>query len=83
MVKGATGQTIDNETLGGAITHNAISGVAHYRVADDHKCIDKIRSLVSALPPKITPRVSISQPSEPKADVESLYEIFPDDHRAP
>lgn len=83
LVKGATGQTIDNETLGGAITHNAISGVAHYRVADDHKCIDKIRSLVSALPPKITPRVSISQPSEPKSDVESLYEIFPDDHRAP
>ena len=31
LVKGATGQTIDNETLGGAMTHNSISGVAHYR----------------------------------------------------
>ncbi len=35
LVKGATGQTIDNETLGGALAHNEISGVAHYRVKDD------------------------------------------------
>ena len=43
LVKGATGQTIDNETLGGAMTHNAISGVAHYRTKDDKECIAKIR----------------------------------------
>jgi 3-methylcrotonyl-CoA carboxylase beta subunit len=35
LVKGATGQTIDNETLGGARTHNELSGVAHYRVKND------------------------------------------------
>ena len=35
LVKGATGQTIDNETLGGAMTHNSISGVAHYRTKDE------------------------------------------------
>src|SRR5436190_2734560 len=45
LVKGATGQTIDNETLGGARTHNEISGVAHYRVADDNICIQKIREI--------------------------------------
>ena len=38
LVKGATGQTIDNETLGGAMTHNAISGVAHYRTKDEKEC---------------------------------------------
>src|SRR5438045_7606589 len=43
LVKGATGQTIDNETLGGAMTHNAVSGVAHYRTKDDKECIAKIR----------------------------------------
>ena len=32
LVKGATGETADAETLGGAWTHNAISGVAHFRV---------------------------------------------------
>src|SRR4026209_2109716 len=49
LVKGATGQTIDNETLGGARTHNELSGVAHYRVADDQACIEKIREFVSEL----------------------------------
>ena len=50
LVKGATGQTIDNETLGGAMTHNAISGVAHYRTKDEQECISKIRELVEELP---------------------------------
>ena len=39
LVKGATGQTIDNETLGGALTHNAISGVAHFRTKDEKECL--------------------------------------------
>ena len=39
LVKGATGQTIDNETLGGAMTHNSISGVAHFRTKDDKECL--------------------------------------------
>lgn len=50
LVKGATGQTIDNETLGGAMTHNAVSGVAHYRTKDDQECLAKIRELVADLP---------------------------------
>ena len=44
LVKGATGQTIDNESLGGAMTHNAISGVAHYRTANEQECLEKIRA---------------------------------------
>src|SRR5207244_44476 len=50
LVKGATGQTIDNETLGGARTHNEISGVAHYRVKDDEAAIAKVREFVAELP---------------------------------
>src|SRR5258707_13186980 len=49
LVKGATGQTIDNETLGGARAHNEVSGVAHYRVQDDEQCIAKLREFVSEL----------------------------------
>ena len=52
LVKGATGQTIDNETLGGARTHNEISGVAHYRVKNDEAAIAKIRDFVEELPRK-------------------------------
>jgi acetyl-CoA carboxylase carboxyltransferase component len=50
LVKGATGQTIDNETLGGARTHNEISGVAHYRVKNDEEAITRIREFVNELP---------------------------------
>src|SRR5204862_7685954 len=62
LVKGATGQTIDNETLGGAMTHNAISGVAHYRTKDEQECLEKIRQLVSELPAPEVSRVSQSVP---------------------
>ena len=50
LVKGATGQTIDAETLGGAVTHTEISGVAHFAVDDDRACLEKLRDLVARLP---------------------------------
>src|SRR3954466_6645701 len=50
LVKGATGQSIDGETLGGAETHTQISGVAHYAVDDDKACLAKLRELVTMLP---------------------------------
>ncbi len=83
LVKGATGQTIDNETLGGAMTHNAISGVAHYRTKDDAECLAKIRELVAVLPAKEQHRVSITEVREPAAKPDDLYRLLPEDHRAP
>ncbi|HEY5401782.1 MAG TPA: acyl-CoA carboxylase subunit beta [Pyrinomonadaceae bacterium] len=80
LVKGATGQTIDNETLGGARAHNEISGVAHYRVADDRACIDKIREFVSELPPSGVGESESRKTLRPGID---LYEILPEDHRQP
>ena len=83
LVKGATGQTIDNETLGGAMTHNSISGVAHFRTKDEKECLGKIRELVSELPAKEIPRVSVASSQQPAASTQNLYDILPDDHRAP
>lgn len=83
LVKGATGQTIDNETLGGAMTHNAISGVAHFRTKDEQECLDKIRELVSELPAKEPSRVSITNSQQPIANSQQLFELLPEDHRAP
>jgi acetyl-CoA carboxylase carboxyltransferase component len=81
LVKGATGQTIDNETLGGARTHNELSGVAHYRVADDQTCIEKIREFVSELP---GPAHAVAlETAEPLRPADELYEIIPEDHRQP
>jgi acetyl-CoA carboxylase carboxyltransferase component len=50
LVKGATGQVVDAETLGGASTHTEISGVAHYALDNDEECIAKIRDLIERLP---------------------------------
>src|SRR3984893_5364669 len=51
LVKGATGQTIDQETLGGAHLHTAISGVAHYTAKNDEDCLEMIRSRFRRFPP--------------------------------
>src|SRR4026208_836616 len=83
LVKGATGQTIDNETLGGAMTHNAISGVAHFRTPDEKACLEKIRELVSELPSPESSRVSITKDQRPKAKDQDLYSILPEDHKSP
>lgn len=88
LVKGATGQTIDNETLGGAMTHNAISGVAHYREKDEDSCLKKIRQLISELPPAlgVTPLDgpdASKKPPKGGTPSSSLYDLLPEDHRAP
>jgi acetyl-CoA carboxylase carboxyltransferase component len=94
LVKGATGQTIDNETLGGARTHTELSGVAHYRVANDQACITKIREFVSELPSKkdckganskqLGDKAANQKPSSEGArPIEDLYDIIPEDHRQP
>ena len=82
LVKGATGQTIDNETLGGARTHNELSGVAHYRVANDEACITKIREFVSELPKPTCVAVPESGGAAKRTSAE-LYRIIPEDHRQP
>ena len=89
LVKGATGQTIDNETLGGARTHNEISGVAHYRVKDDEECIARIREFVAELPLNAqagslrTAGRDAGAPQDGGAPLESIYDIIPEDHRQP
>src|ERR1700677_4541901 len=50
LVKGATGQVIDSEPLGGAQMHTAVSGVAHYMAKDDADCLARIRQRVRQLP---------------------------------
>jgi len=49
LVKAAIGETIDVETLGGAHTHNAISGVADYKAKDDKEALDILKQLVGSL----------------------------------
>jgi 3-methylcrotonyl-CoA carboxylase beta subunit len=83
LVKGATGQTIDNETLGGARTHTEISGVAHYRVANDQACIEKIREFVSELSSARRIVSPTTEAADPRRSESDLYNLLPEDHRQP
>ncbi|MEX2570656.1 MAG: acyl-CoA carboxylase subunit beta [Gemmatimonadota bacterium] len=82
LVKGATGQVTDAETLGGARTHTTLSGVAHYMVADDRACVARIRDLVADLP-TVEPAVTLRKPRPPAAPARVAHGILPDDHRQP
>lgn len=82
LVKGAVGQSVDGETLGGALTHNAISGVAHYRAKNDEECIGRLREYVSLLPP-VSLAAAITEPREPARGCSEIYDLIPADHRHP
>jgi 3-methylcrotonyl-CoA carboxylase beta subunit len=82
LVKGATGQSIDGETLGGAGTHTSISAVAHYAVDDDKSCLAKLRDLVSVIPSEarnLRGQAQVPSPSGRRDD--RLYDLLPADHR--
>jgi 3-methylcrotonyl-CoA carboxylase beta subunit len=81
LVKGATGQTIDAETLGGAVTHTDVSAVAHYRAANDAECLARIRTYVGRLPRVDGIRHRLREPIAPARPAEALYDILPQDHR--
>jgi len=81
LVKGATGQTVDSETLGGARMHTTTSAVAHYLAKHDADALEQLRALVGRLP-RPGAALGASAPEEPaKRPAEDLYDVFPSDHR--
>ena len=81
LVKVATGQTIDAESLGGARTHTELSAVAHYRAATDAECLERIREYVGRLPRVGGVRHRLRVAAPPARPPEELYDALPQDHR--
>ena len=81
LVKGATGQTVDAESLGGARTHTERSAVAHYRAADDAECLSRIHEYIARLPRPGGIGHSLEQPRPPGRPSAQLYDLLPQDHR--
>jgi 3-methylcrotonyl-CoA carboxylase beta subunit len=73
LVKAAIGEDIDNETLGGAETHNALSGIADYKFATEKECLDYIKKLVSKLAKPQTAGFDRIAAVKPKATKEKIY----------
>jgi propionyl-CoA carboxylase beta chain len=84
VIKTVTHEEVTKEELGGAMTHNATSGVAHFAVDDDRECIALIRELLSFLPSNNVndaPRVPTNDSPDREAD--ALATIVPESPNQP
>jgi acetyl-CoA carboxylase carboxyltransferase component len=77
LVKAAIGETIDNETLGGATTHCEISGVTDYKAKDDRDCLLKIRAIVDKIGDYEKAGFNRETPSKPSENESDIYGILP------
>jgi len=83
LVKAAIGETIDNETLGGATTHTEISGVCDYKTENDQECLATIRELMDKIGHTETAGFDRKEAIAPKVDPKKLYEIMPVERSKP
>ncbi|MEO0507564.1 MAG: acyl-CoA carboxylase subunit beta [Bacteroidota bacterium] len=77
LVKAAIGESIDNETLGGATTHSEISGVTDYKSKDDKDALTTIRNIMSKIGDFEKAGFNRIDTSPPKENPEELYGILP------
>ena len=77
LVKAAIGESIDNQTLGGATTHCEISGVTDYKAKDDKDALDKIKNIVSKIGDFDTAGYNREKAVKPAKDPQEIYGILP------
>ena len=77
LVKAAIGESIDNETLGGATTHCEISGVTDYKAKDDKEALDKIKNIVSKIGDFDKAGFNRIEAKKPKLDPKEIYGVLP------
>ncbi|MGB2851567.1 MAG: acyl-CoA carboxylase subunit beta [Solirubrobacterales bacterium] len=84
VIKTVTGEEVEFEELGGAMTHNSKSGVAHFAAEDEESCLSDVRYLVGFLPAnnlEMPPRMEPDD--DPDRTEESLGTIVPSDPQKP
>jgi acetyl-CoA carboxylase carboxyltransferase component len=79
LVKAAIGEDIDAETLGGAVTHTELSGIADYKFKTEQECLDEVKKIMSRLGAKPKAGFDRIVAADPKKDSEEVYQIFPSD----
>lgn len=77
LVKAAIGESIDNETLGGATTHCEVSGVTDYKAKDDKDALDKIKNIVDKIGSFDKAGYDRKKTQKPKLDPKELYGTLP------
>ncbi len=76
LVKAAIGEDIDNDTLGGAVTHTEISGIADYKFKTERECLDQIKKIMSKLGEKPKAGFDRIASTHPKRKAEEIYKII-------
>ncbi len=83
LVKAAIGENVDAETLGGATTHNSISGIADYKFETEEECLDYIKKLVSKIGAQPTAGFNRIEAVAPSKREEAIYEILQPNNAKP
>ncbi len=83
LVKAAIGENIDTETLGGAITHTEISGIADYKFETEQECLTQVKKIMSKLGENKKAGFNRDISLPPKRNSADLYGIFPEGNTKP
>ena len=83
LVKAAIGETIDNETLGGATTHCEISGVTDYKATDDRDALTKIKNIVDKIGSFEQAGFDRKESIEPSTPADEIYKYIPTSRQVP
>ena len=83
LVKAAIGENIDNETLGGAITHTEISGIADYKFETEEACLDHIKSIIGRLGNSNEAGFNRIKSKDPLKNPSEIYGIIPTNNLKP
>lgn len=84
VIKSVTAEEVTAEELGGAVTHNSRSGVAHFACENEDDCLAKIRELLSYLPSNnMEDAPSVEPTDDPDRQDESLNMVVPDNPNMP
>ena len=77
LVKAAIGESIDNESLGGATTHCEVSGVTDYKAENDKDALDKIKNIVDKIGDFDKAGFNRKAPQKPKAKPDDIFGLLP------
>ena len=83
LVKAAIGEDIDTETLGGAMTHTEISGIADYKFKTEQECLDQVKKIMSKLGASPASIYDRTTPVAPQKSPEELHGILPEEGSKP
>jgi acetyl-CoA carboxylase carboxyltransferase component len=83
LVKAAIGEDTDNETLGGAVTHTAVSGIADYKFETETECLDQVKKIISKLGRPLSAGFNRVKPQAPNRKINDIYGVLNEGNNRP